>query len=471
VKEVCPLVDETVGAINGFGLLQAVQHYPSKGAGKTTSLNFLHYTMQEFLSALHVSNLPSEEQSSLMKKTFWDGHYNFMWMMFVGMVGIKSDIFINFVSKGKEYKRKKGIRMAENILSDKRKRLHVFQCYMEAKSSAEAPAVISDMFKDGKINIKRMNLLPHHILSLMTYVSNSSMQWNTLQLNQCNITDIGMSVLEQFISDNTSTLEYVDLSDNNLSPWGVYCVVIRHCSVDSLTLCGDHGIEDYVNEIKQSLLANTKLTSLTLCNFTSSGSIKFAEAIQVTTTLQKLTISNNRIRDDGVIAISNSLKYNISLQELNMSKNMITSEGTKHITEAIQVNKTLKQLDLSINKIADEGTNFISDALIFLQHLNISHNNITDIGIKVIAEAIQINSTINNINVSKNHISTEGLLYFMEAVKNNCTLQVVDVTRNNVTRSGFTSIKQCIENLQHPIQIIASWNEIREGGKLRGCIM
>ena len=27
-------------------------------------------------------------------------------------------------------------------------------------------------------------------------------------------------------------------------------------------------------------------------------------------------------------------------------------------------------------------------------------------------------------------------------------------------------IKQCIENLQHPIQIIASWNEIREGGKL-----
>ena len=355
VKKLCPHVDETVGAINGFGLLQAVQHYPSKGAGTTISLNFLHYTMQEFLSAFHVSNLPSEQQSSLMKKTFWDGHYNFMWMMFVGIVGIKSDIFINFVSKGKEYTRKKGIRMAENILSDKRKQLHVFQCYMEAKSSAEAPDVISDMFKDGKININGVKLLPHHISSLMTYVSNSSMQWNILQLNKCNITDIGMSVLEQFISDNTSTLEYVDLSDNNSSPWGVYCVIIRHCSVDSLTLCGDHGIEDYVNEIKQSLQANTKLTSLTLCNFTSSGSIKFAEAIQVTTTLQKLTISNNRICDDGAIAISNSLKYNISLQELNMSKNMITSEGTKNITEAIQMNKTLKQLDLSINKIADEG--------------------------------------------------------------------------------------------------------------------
>ena len=525
IKELCPHVDETEGAINGFGLLQAVQHYPSKGAGTTTSLNFLHYTMQEFLSALHVSNLPGEQQSSLMNETFWDGHYNFMWMMFVGIVGIKSDIFIKFVSKGKKYKRKSGIRMAENILSDKRKRLHVFQCYMEAKSSAEAPDVITDMFKDGKINIVGVKLLPHHISSLMTYVSNSSMQWNTLELDQCNITDTGMSVLEQFISEKTSTLEYVDLTGNNSSPWGVYCAIIRHCSVDSLTLCGDHGIEDYVNETKNCLQMNTKLISLTLCNITNNGSKIIAEAIEVNTRIKKLDISNNIICDDGAIAISNSLKYNSSLQQLNMSKNNITSEGAKYIAEAIQVtntlekldlssnaisndgvaaisdslqfnitlqelnmsrneitsegikkinkaiqvNKTLKQLDLSINKIADEGANFISDALknnISLQQLNISHSDITNSGIKVIAEAIKINSTLQNINISKNHISTEGLLYFMEAVKNNCTLQVVNITHNNVTRSGFTSIKQCLENLQHPIQIITSWNEINEEGKL-----
>ena len=292
-----------------------------------------------------------------MKKIFWDGHYNFMWMMFVGIVGIKSDVFVNFVSKGKEYKRKMGIRIAENILSDKRKRLHVFQCYMEAKSSAEAPDVISDMFKDGKINIKGVKLLPHHISSLMTYMSNPSMQWNALQLNRCNITDIGMSVLEQFISEKTSTLEYVDLSDNNSSPWGVYCAIIRHCSVDSLTLCGDKGIEDYVNEIKDCLQMKTKLISLKLCN-------------------------------------------------------------------------------------------------------------ITDIGAINIAEAIQMSSTLQNINISNNDISTEGLIYFLEAVKSNCTLQVVNITHNNVTRSGSTSIKQCIENLQHPMQISASWNEINEKGEL-----
>ena len=54
----------------------------------------------------------------------------------------------------------------------------------------------------------------------------------------------------------------------------------------------------------------------------------------------------------------------------------------------------------------------------------------------------------------------------MEAVKSNYTLQVVNITHNNVTSSGFTSIKQCIENLPYPVQIIASWNEINENGEL-----
>ena len=409
IKQECPHFKETKGAINGYGLLQAVEHLPHEGsaAGKATSLNFLHYTMQEFLGALHVSNLPSEQQSSLMNKTFWNGHYNFMWMMFVGIVGIKSDIFVNFTSEGKVYKGKSEIRFTQKIKKDKRKLLHVFQCYLEAKENKKIPKVISSLFKDGKVIFSHVYLLPHHISSLMTYMTNSSMQCNTLKLNRCNITDIGMSVLKQLISDNASAMEYVDLSDNDSSPWGVYCAIIRHCSVSNLTLCGDYGIEDYVNEIKECLQMNTKLISLTLYNIINNGAIQIAEVIHMNTTLRKFNFLYGRICDGEAEAIGNGLKYNVSLQELN-----------------------------------------------------ISHNNIADRGIKIIAEAIQMNSTLQNINISKNHISTEGILYFMEAVKNNCTLQVVNITHNNVTRSGFTRIKQCIKNLQHPIQIITSWNEI-----------
>ena len=463
IKEVCPNIDNTVGAINGFGLLQAVEHYSFKGAGTTTSFNFLHYTMQEYLAALHVSNLPSEQQSSLMMETFWDGHYNFMWMMFVGIVGVNSDIFVNFVSnRRRSYVRKSGIRMAENILSNKRKRLHVFQCYMEAKSSTEAPGVISDMFKNGNVSIDKEKLLPHHISSLMTFMSNSSTQWETLELTHCKITDVGMNVLEQFILEKISTLECIDLSHNESSPWGLYCAYIRHCSCDSLTLGGDYGMKEYVNEINESLQINTKLQSLKLKNMTKEGVELIFEIIRTKKALQRLDLSNNTLSDDGAVTISDGLKSNNTLLKLNISYNNITSKGTKNITKSIQVNTTLKNLDLSHNVLSDDGATVISGFLKCnnsLLELNISHNGITDKGTKEIAEAIEINSTLQNIDISRNHIFVEGLVYFMEAVKNNCALQEIDITHNNVTRSGFTSIKQYIDNLQ-PIQIYASWNEI-----------
>ena len=522
IKQTCPHIDETVGAINGFGLLQAVEHYPRKGAGTTKSFNFLHFTMQEFLAALHASTLPSEQQSSLMKKTFWDGHYNFMWMMFVGIVGIKSDTFVNFIgSKRKVYARKSGIRMSENILSDKRKRLHVFQCYMEAKSTTEAPKVISDMFKDGKVIIDKVKLLPHHLSSLMTFMSNSSMQWRRLELRECKITDVGMNVLEQFMSERMSTLECIDLSGNESSPWGVYSVIIRNCCIDKLTLCGDHGMKEYVNELTKCLQNNTSIQLLKLKNITKKGfkpifdvktlqkldlknndlsddgaatlsdglksnntllefnmssnkitnvgAKKIGEAIQVNVALQILDIHSNRISDDGAAAISDGLKSNNTLLEFNMSSNQITNVGAKKIGEAIQVNTALQILDIHSNRISDDGAAAISDGLKSnntLLELNISHNSIADKGTQEITKAILINSSLQNINISKNYVSSEGLLYFMEAVNNNRILQVVNITHNNVTRSGFTNIKKCIENLQHPIQIIASWNEINKYGTL-----
>ena len=496
IKQKCPSIDETIGAINGFGLLQTVKHYSFKGAGITASCNFLHYTMQEYLAALHVSNLPSEQQSSLMKNTFWDGHYNFMWMMFVGIVGIKSDIFVNFVSDRRGYTRKSGIRMAESILRNKRKRLHVFQCYMEAKSNAEAPDVISDMFKNGSVIIDKEKLLPHHISSLMTFMSNSSMQWKTLELKHCKITDVGMNVLEQFILEKVSTLECIDLSHNESSPWGVYCAYIRHCSCNSLTLGGDYGMKEYVNEITESLQSNTKLQSLKLKNITKEG---FKPIFEVKA-LQKLDLSNSNLSDDGAVTISDGLKYNNTLMELNISQNSITNKGTMNITEAIQVNTTLQKLDISNNILSDDGAAAISDGLkynILLQELDMSQNKITNKWAKMIGEAIKVNKILKKLYINHNSISDDGAtaisdglkynislqgLYMSwnkitsegakmigEAIKVNKTLQKLDINHNSISDDGATAISdglKCNISLQ---ELNMSYNEITsEGAKMIG---
>ena len=407
IRKNCPEVDTVPGAINGFGLLQAVQHYPKRGAGRTTSVNFLHFTMQEYLAALHVSRLPSEEQSSLMKKTFWDGQFSFMWMMYVGIVGVKSEAFEAIA--------------VPDIYNDKLKCLHLFQCYVEAKSDAEMPKTISSVFADGDISLNSTTLLPHHISSLIIFMSASSMQhWTILKLYDCNLGDIGMnSLLEHVIKNNESMsmLEHVDLSRNNSSPWGVYCAIIRHCCVGSLALCGDEGISEHVKEIADSLQSNTKLQSLILCDIKSNA---------------------------GMFVINEILLSNTTLKELHISwksycKGTAVIKGK--IIFATQDNKTstFKRFPRNFVLFKEKKVNdIVMDLLcgrynftIQIQELQISCSNIVDDTAVFISDYLKHNNTIKVLNLSHNHITLRGMSKLCKSIKHCISLQYVDLSGNH----------------------------------------
>ena len=91
----------------------------------------------------------------------------------------------------------------------------------------------------------------------------SNLTVEKLDLSHNNITANGMNRLSECVKHAVS-LEYVDLSENKSSQWGVYCAIIRHCCVQTLTLCGDEGAKFYVKEITSSLKANTVLQSLSI---------------------------------------------------------------------------------------------------------------------------------------------------------------------------------------------------------------
>ena len=507
IKQICPCIDEIVGAINGFGLLQVVEHYPHKGAGTTKSFNFLHYTMQEFLAALHVSTLPSEQQSSLMERSFWDIYCSLMWVMFVGIVGIESDIFSNFLSKEEVFKRKSQVRIQipYYLENDKRKLLHVFQCFIEARSNEKLPDVISDMFNDGKVCLSGVKLFPHHILALTTFISNSFMQYHTLDLSWCMLTDIEMNEIQQCIcvSDKLSTLEHVNLSCNDSSPWGVYCAIIRHGNVTCLTLHGDtygyYGLQDYVIEITESLQKNTKLQSLTLTDMraTKEEIRAIFAGIQTTKTLKTLKISGNKISDYEAETIGDGLKNNNSLQELDISDNKITSEGAIKIAEAIKVNTTLKVLNINHNKISDDGVDAISDSLKsnnLLQELYMGYNEITSEGAIKIAEAITVNTTlkvlnINNntfdngadaisnslksnkslqeLNMSYNRIYSSGVIKIAEAIKVNTTLKVLNINGNTTSDKGADAISDSLKSNNSLQELNMSNNWIYSWGAIK----
>ena len=316
---------------------------------------------------------------------FWDGQFSFMWMMYVGIVGVKSNTFAYLFDSN------------SHIYGDKRKCLHLFQCYMEAKSNAEMPQAVSSVFTDGNIILDSITLLPHHVSSLLFFMSSSSTCHNqpkVLSLNNCSLRDIGINSLLEYVikkNEKISTLEYVDLSENSSSPWGIYCTIIEHCYVNSLTLFGDEGMKEYAKDIAESLQRNLRLKSLTLCKIGSTVTQLIESILVDNKSLKELNLSWGR-KPDGTRIITRQLEpasYNNSgvcvnilydgyheclSKTISLSNKKINDDAAYVITFGLYNNTKVEKLDLSYNNITFKGMNKLSELDISLEHIDLSEN-------------------------------------------------------------------------------------------------
>ena len=194
VKKVYPEISSnSEGDINGFGLLKVVQHHVGRGAGTTFSFNFLHLTMQEFLAAYHVSTLPREEE---LCRAFSDRLSNYVWIMYVGIVGIESDSFIRYLKH----------HCKDSSLH--KNKLFAFQCYLEARSINKVPENISSVFENGVVE-EQEALEPYNIVALVNFMLRSTTRFKSLNLSKCRITDEGLTVLYDFFTDHKNKISSI----------------------------------------------------------------------------------------------------------------------------------------------------------------------------------------------------------------------------------------------------------------------
>ena len=513
IKANCPEIEKDIpGALNGFGLLQVVQHFPERGVGSTVSFNFLHFTMQEYLAALHVSNIaPYQQQLSLMKDTFWNGMYSFMWMMYVGINGINSQTFLKFLYNSKPGADIMELTMSSDIKSDKLKCLYLFQCFMEAKSK-NVPKEICLIFHNNEINFRGLQLLPHHISSLTLYVSKYSMQLQSLNLRDCHIGDVGMSILEHYFTanpDKASSIKHIDLFGNNsVLLWNVYCAIFGQKNLAKLNWSSLGGVN--IEEIANFMDNNTTVQSLNLSDnhFNDSDAENLVKVLGKNNMLQQLDFSNNDITTKGATAISESLQKlkhlkmswnnhvidtnhssvsfaqkcisdvdahivaevlysNETVTKLDLSQNRISKNGAISISKCIKHNKTLKELDVSKNKISNIGLKKIAVAMQAnqtLQKFNFSYSNLSDNGTIAISECLKHNNTLQELKISRNKLSINGIISISNTLQTHSTLQALDISYNNISDDGAVAICQCLKNNNTLQQLNMSGNEITSEG-------
>ena len=518
IKEICPNIMEMPGAVNGFGLLQAVQHYPEIGVGKTMSFNFLHFTMQEFLAAYFISTLSNEEQLSLIKETFWNQHYEFMWMMYVGIVGTNSDVFLKFINS-----ESLSDIQEDGVTTDRC--VHLLQCCMEAKSN-QIPDKISS-FLNNKIKFYSISFFSHTFLSIISFMYKSTplTGYSALQFDCCILNDEQMHLLQQFVinsPEKISALEYVNLHGNFSSPWNVYCAVIRHSLVSNLTLCGGGGFNaSHTNQLMQSLEVNVTLKSLTLSNIelpelqciksvlinskssveelnVSSKQIHMEEVKEKKTAIlfctkvlrnaissaqknvlninvlhdevshctdHSLDLSHQKLMDHVIQIIAFGLEGNDTIRKLDISWNQLSDVGAEDIKNCLLSNNALLELNMSGNRISGEKIAEIIELITTLQVLNVSScNDICASGALLMGMHIKCNTTLKELNISNVKITSEGALWIAQAIGQNATLQKLNLSHNNIQDNGLILIGEQLMRNNTLQELNVSANKITNKG-------
>ena len=342
----CPDIATIPGTINGFGLLQAVQHFGLYS--KAMTMNFIHFTIQEFLAAYHISNLPPDEELEVIKENFWkDSHFN-VFSIYLSLTRGQQLPFKQFLSSGN-----KAVIISHEFLSDQLKCLHLYHCFNQADDHTMCNAIDhAETFESKEIKLGGATLTANDIECISLFLTSSSNRnWEWINLNYCYIRDKGLNILHRGLRHSGNVNIYRLWLDNNgltaqSSP--LVSELTVKCKVKVLGINDNCTIGE--NQLLYSMLTNplTMLEELHLyyTKLSSEAAVALFRALKNNIKLELLLVDVNDINDDACDAITGALKENVCLVTLSMHENTMSSKTIINIVQCLNANNTIQLLGL-----------------------------------------------------------------------------------------------------------------------------
>ena len=245
VKSVCPQIDEISGAINCFGLLQAVK-YPGI-MGMATVLSFIHFSIQEFFAAYHVSCLPDNEALFELKENFMSEVHAHMFTVYVGMTKGKQKAFKEYLKCGTpirtslclydhELASKKccidcgDIFINTEILNNLQMCLRLFKCFHEAGDKD----MCAKLIKAGCFSNESDKILSNSSISpvdaeCLGLVLTNKQEWRALRLP---LSDASAETIFRVLTTNTPIIHFIAVPSSSL-----YNSRLSSCSANIASMC------------------------------------------------------------------------------------------------------------------------------------------------------------------------------------------------------------------------------------------
>ena len=493
--------------VSTLGLLQTVPQVYDEGEGRV-SYNFLHYTVQEYLAALHLSHLQPHQLISITDT-------NYLRLVKTGY----GRSYYEATQFKTTFQFPAGITKLESFpvayLSDllKKDAATMYRWLYESQNQSLLTSVLgsgerwlslsysattTDYFAAG-------GCLAHSNCTWKIHLSSADDVAMEFLSKGCNhqLPETGISsqlvsadfsfvsitaeVVRHFLTIPNSLLQHIqdlNLSINNLDRRGCELLaegVQRMPCLEELYLSGNKGIGCGGAVQLVSSLHSSKLRELRM-NRTGISDPDFdclARYIHSTTSLKVLGIGENEISVESIDSLCRALSANSSMrmldmngchlttshcvclgqllrhpihcqiEKLNLGGCGLTSDGVGEVVSGLSDNHSLRVLVLTGNQIGSEGTVAVATMLktnSSLERLHLARCGIGSSGGVELGAALERNKTLRHLDLSENELGDDGVRGLSAGLENNSSLEELSLDGDkSLGKEGVAFLLKTVE--------------------------
>ena len=430
------------GYLDALGLMQSSANL-SIDTGTTVTHSFLHFTIQEFLAAYHLS-LQSLETQAL----FYEIHSSDpQFAVLLGFLIVLNSQLLQKITF-----------LVSTIDSSLLHWLH----------ESQSPIEVAKFLGSGVVTFKKyFNLTPFDIYTLTYCLCHSNCKWD-LHIDLEKLTSV-------FPAPNSDSASYLGRIDTLVVGYVTGSGLERFFSLPKILFSKLSQLIFYAsgsasvtasaiavaNLIKKRVFPNLVEFGVVYANsdagkvvnalqvscpcltmfctqgsvFTPSDMLPLCKYICYSKSLTELSLVKSEFQEDTLQLLISAIPCAKSVIHLDLSFNQLSPSDVEMLSVALSVNSALKILKLKSCSIKGEGAEHLATGLKdnhVLEELYLDYNTMDTRGASALSEMLFLNTSLKVLDVRKNDsIGVVGALTLMDALEHNNTLKTLYVNSNH----------------------------------------
>ena len=449
----------------GFAPLGLMQEVPQLYTEGRASYHFIHLTLQEYLAAVHISQLPAHEQTRLFQEHVNNGHFKMTMRFLAGLTklaNISPDItmdtklnYFHFLFEAKDISMTTRTLGSDEMVVKSHYSWTPLDYYVTGRAISHSNCPWRLNFWSSSIDDEKFELFCQGCAAsgrtgCRGHISYADFSGNIL-------TSVSMQSFVNIPQHVIQNMKVLDLGTNKLD--GSACdllakVVPSMTRLEELSLgTNPLGSGGAVEVIKVLCSSGVKRLWLYNTGIEEPDYEALCELLKSSHSLQHLDIHQNNLSSESVASIITGLSHNSSLTTLNISNSHFSMANVDSLASVLKDHSkcTMTELDLEDCHTSSEGAVELATALCkntALELLYMSNNPIGEHveGVAAVAKMLVENKTLTKLYLESCHISSEGAVELAAALCKNSILKDLNLSHNPIGVKGASSMSDMLQH-------------------------